>query len=82
MADRRIAMRDARAQQHGSVDLIDEMRINADLQIAFANERKKLAVAAGPVYTSLDEQQKSRFADMLFGGDRERGDRRTERTSD
>jgi hypothetical protein len=82
MADRRVAMRDARAQQHGSVDLIDELRRNADSQIAFANERKKLADAAQPLYTSLDEQQKSRFADMLFGGDRERGDRRMERTSD
>ena len=41
-ADRRIAMRDARAQQHGGVDLIDELRRNADSQIEYANERKKL----------------------------------------
>ena len=65
-ADRRIAMRD------GSVDLIDELRRNADSQIEYANERKKLADAAQPLYASLNEQQKNRFADMLFGGDRER----------
>ena len=81
-ADRRIAMRDARAQQHGSVDLIDELRRNADSQIEYANERKKLADAAQPLYASLNEQQKNRFADMLFGGDRERDNRRLDRTSD
>jgi LTXXQ motif family protein len=71
-ADRRIAMRDARAQQHGSFDLLDEMRKNADRQIERSNDRKKLADAAQPLYTSLNEQQKSRFAESLFGGDRER----------
>jgi len=81
-ADRRIAKRDARAQQPGSVDLIDELRRSADSQIEHANERKKLADAAQPLYASLNEQQKNRFADMLFGGDRDRDDRRKERTSD
>ena len=81
-ADRRIAMRDARAQQHGGVDLIDELRRNADSQIEYANERKKLADAAQPLHASLNEQQKNRFADMLFGGDRERDNRRMDRTSD
>ena len=81
-ADRRIAMRDARAQQHGGVDLIGELRRNADSQIEYANERKKLADAAQPLHASLNEQQKNRFADMLFGGDRERDNRRMDRTSD
>jgi hypothetical protein len=86
-ADRRIARRDTRAQQQGSVDLIDELRRNADTQIEHANERKKLADAVQPLYASLNEQQKSRLAEMLFGGDRERGDRerdnrRMDRTSD
>ena len=81
-ADRRIAVRDARAQQHGTVDLLDEMRRSADVQIERANDRKKLADAAQPLYASLDEQQKSRFAEMLFGGDRERESRRMERMSD
>jgi LTXXQ motif family protein len=71
-ADRRIAMRDARAQQHGSLDALDEMRKNADTQIERSNDRKKLADAAQPLYTSLNEQQKSRFAESLFGGERER----------
>ena len=79
-ADRRIAMRDARAQQNGSVDLIDELRRNADSLIERANERKKLADAAQPLYATLNEQQKNRFADMLFGGDRERDNRRLDRT--
>ena len=71
-ADRRIAIRDARAQQHGSFDALDEMRKNADSQIERFNDRKKLADAAQPLYTSLNEQQKNRFAEILFGEDRER----------
>jgi hypothetical protein len=71
-ADRRISMRDAHAQQHGTFDAIDEMRKNADSQIERSNDRKKLADAAQPLYTSLTEQQKSRFAEILFGGERER----------
>jgi hypothetical protein len=71
-ADRRIAIRDARAQQHGSFDALDEMRKDADSQIERSNDRKKLADAAQPLYTSLNEQQKSRFAEILFGDDRER----------
>lgn len=81
-ADRWIAVRDARAQQHGTIDVLDEMRKNADAQIERANDRKKLADAAQPLYASLNEQQKSRFAEMLFGGDRERDGRRMERMSD
>src|SRR5258707_13417127 len=54
-AERRIAKRDARAQQQGSVDLIDELRSSADSQIEYANERKKLADAAQPLYGSLNE---------------------------
>ena len=70
--DRRIAVRDARAQQHGTFDALDEMRKSADAQIERSNDRKKLADAAQPLYTSLTEQQKSRFAEILFGGERER----------
>ena len=39
-ADRRIAMRDARAQQNGSVDLIDEMRGRRDSRSSRRNERR------------------------------------------
>ena len=71
-ADRRIALRDARAQQHDSFDALDAMRKNADSQIERSNDQKKLADAAQPLYASLNEQQKSRFAESLFGADRER----------
>jgi LTXXQ motif family protein len=71
-ADRRIALRDARAQDHGTFDALDEIRKNADRQIERSNDRKKLADAAQPLYTSLNEQQKNRFAEGLFGGERER----------
>jgi LTXXQ motif family protein len=70
-ADHRIAMHDARAQQQGKFDALDEMRKSADAQIERANDRKKLADAAQPLYTSLNEQQKQRFAEMV-GSDRER----------
>jgi hypothetical protein len=69
-ADRRIAVRDARAQQHGTFDALDEMRKSADAQIERSNDRKKLADAAQPLYASLTDQQKSRFAEILFGGER------------
>jgi hypothetical protein len=80
-ADRQIAMRDARAQQKGVFDALDEMRRNADRQIERANDRKKLANAAQPLYASLNEQQKSRFSESLFGSDSERNSYEMERMS-
>ena len=71
-ADRRIALRDARAQQHGPLDALDAMRKTADTQIELSNDLKKLADAAQPLYASLNEQQKSHFVESLLGGDRER----------
>jgi len=71
-ADRRIAIRDARAEQQGKFDVLDEMRKNADAQIERSNDQKKLADAAQPLYTTLNEQQKQRFAESMFGGEHER----------
>jgi hypothetical protein len=71
-ADRRIAIRDARAEQQGKFDVLDEMRKNADAQIERANDQKKLADAAQPLYATLNEQQKERFAETMFGGEHER----------
>ena len=68
----RIAWRTAHAKQQDSVDLIDEMRKDADQQIDAANARKKLADAAQPLYSSLDDQQKQRFSETLFRRDRDR----------
>jgi hypothetical protein len=71
-AEQQIAWRNAHAKQQGSVDLIDEMRKDADEHIDQANAWKKLADAAQPLYSSLDDQQRRRFADALFRRDRDR----------
>ena len=71
-ADHRIAIRDARAEQQGKFDVLDEMRKNADAKIERSNDQKKLADAAQPLYTTLNEQQKERFAETMFGGEHER----------
>jgi hypothetical protein len=71
-ADRRIAIRNARAEQQGKFDVLDEMRKNADAQIERSNDQKKLADAAQPLYATLNEQQKERFAETIFGGERDR----------
>ena len=52
-------------------DVLDEMRKNADAQIERSNDRKKLADAAQPLYATFNEQQKQRFAETMFGGERE-----------
>jgi len=71
-AEQQMAWRNAHAKQPVSVDLIDEMRKDADEQIDRSNARKKLADAAQPLYSSLDDQQKRRFSEALFGKDRDR----------
>jgi len=68
-AQQRTAWRAAHAKQQDSVDLIDEMRRDADQQIERSNERKALADASQPLYASLDDQQKRRFAASLFRRD-------------
>jgi len=65
----RLAWRAAHAKQQENVDLIDEMRKEADQQIDRSNERKKLADASQPLYASLDDQQKRRFSAALFRRD-------------
>lgn len=70
--EQQIAWRNAHSKQQGSVDLVDEMRKDADEQIDAANARKKLADAAQPLYSSLDDQQKHRFSEALFRRDRDR----------
>lgn len=70
----RIAWRTAHAKQQDSVDVIDEMRKDADQQIDEANARKKVADAAQPLYSGLDDGQKRRFFKTLFRRDRDRRD--------
>jgi hypothetical protein len=74
-AERRIAWRNARAKeadQQANVDLIEQMRKDADEQILRGNDHKKLADASQPLYASLDDQQKRRFGEALFRNDRDR----------
>jgi len=53
-------------------NLIDQINRDADARIARANDWKTLSQAAKPLYDSLDEQQKRRFAEVLFQGNRHR----------
>ena len=41
-------------------------------KIERSNDQKKLADAAQPLYTTLNDQQKERFAATMFGGEHER----------
>jgi hypothetical protein len=65
-ADRRVATLAERAQQKGPLDAIEQMRKESKFLSERSVERKKLADAAQPLYTSLDDQQKQRFADELL----------------
>jgi hypothetical protein len=65
-AERLIALQAERAQQKGPVDVIEQMRRESKFLSERSIERKKLADAAQPLYTSLDDQQKQRFGDELL----------------
>jgi hypothetical protein len=65
-ADRQVAMQADRAQQKGPMDAIEQMRKESKFLSERSVERKKLADAAQPLYASLDDQQKQRFADELL----------------
>ena len=64
-ADRAIAARDERAQKKGPGNVIEQMRMEAKYLSERSADRKKLADAAEPLYASLDDQQKRRFANEL-----------------
>jgi hypothetical protein len=61
-ADRQIALREERKDQKGPPDIIELMRRESKFLSERSADRKKLAEAAAPLYASLDEQQKRRFA--------------------
>ena len=71
-AEQQMAWRNAHAKQQSSVDLIDEMRKDADEQIDRSNTRNKLADAAQPLYSSLGDPQKRSLAEAFFRRDRDR----------
>jgi hypothetical protein len=71
-ADRMIARRDERSNEKTPFNVLEQITRRADSQIERSNDWKKLADAAKPLYASLDEQQKRRFAERLLDDDRER----------
>jgi LTXXQ motif family protein len=64
-ADRQMAMQVDDKQPKGPVDIIEQMRRQAKYMSERSVERKTLADAAQPLYASLDDQQKRRFAAEL-----------------
>ena len=69
-ADRQIALQAERAQQKVPFDAIEQMREEAKFMSERSADRKALADAAQPLYASLDDQQKRRFARQLLGMNR------------
>jgi hypothetical protein len=65
-ADREIALRADRAQQKGAFDIIEQMRRGADYMSERSVDQKKLADAAQPLFTSLNDQQKRRLTEELL----------------
>jgi hypothetical protein len=70
-ADREIALRADRTQK-GPVDFIDQMRKGADSMSERSADQKKLADASQPLFASLNDQQKRRFAEELARIENER----------
>jgi hypothetical protein len=65
-ADREISLRGDRAQQKGPADVIEQMRRGADYMSERSVDQKKLADAAQPLFTSLNDQQKRRLTEGLL----------------
>jgi LTXXQ motif family protein len=68
--DRQSAMQADRAQQKGPADVIEQLRNEAQFLSERSVDRKTLADAAQPLYASLDDQQKRRFAKELIDASR------------
>ena len=66
-ADRQIALQAERAEQKAPLDAIEQMREEAKFMSERSADQKALADAAQPLYASLDDQQKRRFARQLLG---------------
>jgi len=65
-ADRQVALQAERAQQKAPLDAIEQMREEAKFMSERSADREALADAAQPLFASLDDQQKRRFARQLF----------------
>jgi hypothetical protein len=66
-ADLQIALRTERAQLKEPYDVIQQMREEARFLSERSVDQKALADAAQPLYASLNDQQKRRFARELLG---------------
>ena len=64
--DRQTAMQADHTQQKAPADIIEQLRDEAQFLSDRSVDRKTLADAAQPLYASLDDQQKRRFAKELF----------------
>jgi gas vesicle protein len=64
--DRQTAMQANRTQQMAPADIIEQLRDEAQFLSDRSLDRKALADAAQPLYASLDDQQKRRFAKELL----------------
>jgi gas vesicle protein len=64
--DRQTAIQADRGQQKGPADVIEQLRDEAQFLSERSVDRKTLADAAQPLYESLDDQQKGRFAKELI----------------
>jgi gas vesicle protein len=64
--DRQTAVDADRTQQKAPVDIIEQLRDEAQFLSDRSVDRKMLADAAQPLYASLDDQQKRRFTKELF----------------
>jgi zinc resistance-associated protein len=69
-ADRLVAWRNERAEQKGQVDAIARLGRISTALTERATDLKKFADAARPLYDSLDERQKERFATLARRGGR------------
>jgi gas vesicle protein len=63
--DRQTAVQADRTQQKAPADVIEQLRDEAQFLNERSTDRKALADAAQPLYASLDDQQKRRFAKEL-----------------
>jgi LTXXQ motif family protein len=64
--DRQTAVQTDRAQQKAPADVIEQLRDEGKFLDERSVDRKTLADAAQPLYASLDDQQKRRFAKELL----------------
>jgi gas vesicle protein len=64
--DRQTALQANRTQQKAPADVIEQLRDEAQFLSERSADRKTLADGAQPLYASLDDQQKRRFAKELI----------------